>query len=244
MIKTYEIKVGDVIIGGENPVVIQSMCSAPATCYDKNFKQINELANVGCELVRVSVPSENALKTFGELCNNSPVPLIADIHFSPDLAVKAIKAGASKIRINPGNLGGLDKLKDILDCAKKHSVPIRIGVNAGSLDEELKSRNDLSLPQKLAESAKQYVEYCNNYGFVDVVVSLKAHDVNTCVEANRLFASQMPTVPLHLGITEAGTKDQGVIKSSAGLAILLSEGIGDTIRISLTDNPVEEVRAC
>ena len=244
MRKTYEIKVGDVCLGGDNPVVVQSMCSAPAQDYEKNLKQINELANAGCELVRVSIPSENAVKTFSELCKNSPVPLIADIHFKQDLAIKAIEAGASKVRINPGNLGGLDKLDDILDCAKKYNVPIRIGVNAGSLDEELKARSDLSLSEKLAKSAKQYVEYCNNYGFKDIVVSLKAHDVNTCVEANRLFASQMPNVPLHLGITEAGTKDQGVIKSAAGLSILLSEGIGETIRISLTDNPVEEVKAC
>ena len=214
--KTYAVNVGGVKIGSANPVVVQSMCNAPAEDFDANLKQINELADAGCELVRVSVPSENALKTFTELCKKSPVPLIADIHFSPSLAIKAIEAGASKIRINPGNLGGLEKTNEIITCAIKHKVPIRIGVNAGSLDEELKCRSDLSLPEKLAESAKQYVDYFNDHDFKDIVVSLKAHDVNTCVEANRIFAKACPEVPLHLGITEAGTKDQGIIKSAAG----------------------------
>lgn len=241
---TYEIKVGNVILGGKNPVVVQSMCNVPAEDFDANLKQINELAQAGCELVRVSVPSEHALKTFTELCKKSPVPLIADIHFSPSLAIKAIETGASKIRINPGNLGGLEKTNEIITCAIKYKVPIRIGVNAGSLDEDLKSRSDLSLAEKLAESAKQYVDYFNKHDFKDIVVSMKAHDVNTCIEANRIFAKNCPDVPLHLGITEAGTKDQGIIKSAAGLGILLNDGIGETIRISLTDDPVEEVNAC
>lgn len=241
---TYEVKVGGVSLGGDNSVVVQSMCSVPAEDYDANLKQIYQLAEAGCELVRVSVPSENALKAFSELCKSSPVPLIADIHFSPTLAIKAIEAGASKIRINPGNLGGLDNAKGIIASAKKYNIPIRIGVNAGSLDESLKSRSDLSLPVKLATSAMEYVKYFNKHDFNDIVVSMKAHDVNTCVEANRIFAKMCPEVPLHLGITEAGTKDQGIIKSAAGLGILLNEGIGETIRISLTDDPVEEVRAC
>lgn len=242
--KTYEVNVGGVSIGGGNPVVVQSMCSAPAEDYEANMKQIHQLAEAGCELVRVSVPSENALKAFSKLCKNSPVPLIADIHFSPSLAIKAIEAGASKIRINPGNLGGIENTDEIISVAKHHNVPIRVGVNAGSLDESLKSRTDLSLPEKLATSATDYVKYFNDHDFHDIVVSMKAHDVNTCVEANRIFAKMCPEVPLHLGITEAGTKDQGIIKSAAGLGILLNEGIGDTIRISLTDDPVEEVRAC
>lgn len=242
--KTYEVNVGGVKIGGPNPVVVQSMCSVPAEDFDKNIKQISELAEVGCELVRVSVPTDNALKCFTELCKKSTVPLVADIHFRPDIAVKAIEVGASKIRINPGNLGGLEKTDDIIKVAKEHNVPIRIGVNAGSLDENLKARTDISLPEKLVASAVEYVEYFNDHYFSDIVVSIKAHDVNTCIEANRLFANKMPQVPLHLGITEAGTKDQGIIKSAAGLGILLSERIGETIRISLTDNPVEEVKAC
>lgn len=241
--QTYEVNVGGIKIGGANPVVVQSMCCAPAEDFDKNLKQINELAAAGCELVRVSVPSDNALKAFAKLCKKSPLPLIADIHFRPDLAIKSIEAGASKVRINPGNFGAINKSDEVIDTAKKYNVPIRIGINAGSLDEELKARTDLSLPQKLVASASQFVEYFNNHDFGDIVVSIKAHDVSTCVEANRLFAKQMPRVPLHLGITEAGTKDQGIIKSASGLGILLSEGIGETIRISLTDNPVEEVKA-
>lgn len=241
--ETYEVNVGGVKIGGFNPVVVQSMCCAPAEDTDSNLTQINELANAGCEIVRVSVPSDNALKVFAELCKKSQVPLVADIHFRPDLAIKAIEVGASKIRINPGNFGDINKSDEVISTAKKHKVPIRIGINAGSLAEELKARDDLSLPEKLVASASEYVEYFNNHDFGDIVVSIKAHDVNTCIEANRLFAKQMPKVPLHLGITEAGTKDQGIIKSASGLGILLSEGIGETIRISLTDNPVEEVKA-
>ena len=241
---TYTVNVGDVKIGSTNPVVVQSMCSAPAEDFNKNLEQIKQLQEAGCELVRVSVPSQTALECFEKLCKISSVPLIADIHFRPDLAIRAIEAGASKIRINPGNLGGLDKTDEIIKVASSHKVPIRIGVNAGSLEDDLKAREDMSLAEKLAESAKRYVDYFNEHNFRDIVVSLKAHDVNTCVEANREFAKLMPQVPLHLGITEAGTKDQGIIKSAAGLGILLSEGIGDTIRISLTDNPVEEVKAC
>ena len=231
-------------MGGNSPVAVQSMLCAPAEDASANLKQIYELQEVGCEIVRMSVPNNLALKAFGEVCKNSPLPVVADIHYRPDLAIESIKAGASKIRINPGNLGGLAKTDDILQAAKDHNIPIRIGINAGSLDEKLKSRNDISLSQKLVLSAKEYVEYFYDHGFFDIVISLKAHDVNTCIEANRLISSQLPEIPLHLGITEAGTKIQGVIKSAAGLGILLSEGIGDTIRISLTDNPVEEVKAC
>ena len=242
--KTYEVNVGGVKIGSCNPVVVQSMCCAAAEDAEANIKQINKLADAGCEIVRVSVPSDNALKAFSDICKKSKLPVVADIHFRPDLAIKSIEAGASKVRINPGNFGDIKNSDEVIASAKKHKIPIRIGINAGSLEENLKFRNDLSLSEKLAESAKNYVEYFNNHDFSDIVVSLKAHDVNTCVEANRTFANLMPEVPLHLGITEAGTKDQGIIKSSAGLGILLSEGIGETIRISLTDDPVEEVKAC
>lgn len=242
--KTYEVNVGGLSLGANNPIIVQSMCCVPAEDYKKNIKQILELSNAGCEIVRVSVPSDNALKCFAELCKKSPVPLVADIHFRPDLAVRAIESGASKIRINPGNFGDIKKSDKVISCAKHHNVPIRIGINAGSLDEKLKARTDLKLTEKLVASACQYVDYFNKHDFGDIVVSIKAHDVNTCIDANRLFATKMPQVPLHLGITEAGTKDQGIIKSAAGLGILLSEGIGETIRISLTDDPVEEVKAC
>lgn len=242
--KTHIVDVGGVKIGGENPVVVQSMLNIAAEDADANIKQAKELAEAGCEIVRMSVPSENALKAFSEVCKSSPIPLVADIHFRPDLAIKSIEAGASKIRINPGNLGGLEKADQIIEVAKRHKVPIRVGINAGSLDENLKSRSDLPLAEKLCISAKEYVEYFQNHDFNDIVVSLKAHDVPVCIQANRSFAAKCPEVPIHLGITEAGTKTQGLIKSASGLGILLEQGIGDTIRISLTDDPVEEVRAC
>lgn len=242
--KTHIVDVGGVKIGGENPVVVQSMLNCPAENADFNIKQAKELAEAGCEIVRMSVPSENALKAFSEVCKSAPIPIVADIHFRPDLAIKSIEAGASKIRINPGNLGGLEKADEVIEAAKKYGVPIRIGINAGSLDENLKSQSDLPLAEKLCISAKEYVDYFKKREFNDIVVSLKAHDVQVCIQANRLFAKACPEVPLHLGITEAGTKTQGLIKSASGLGILLAEGIGDTIRISLTADPVEEVRAC
>lgn len=241
---TNQVDVGGVLIGGDAPVVVQSMCSAAAEDAKANLDQINRLADAACEIVRLTVPSKNALKAFAEVCKKSPIPVVADIHFRADLAIKSIEAGASKIRINPGNLGGLDKTDEVLKVAKLHKVPIRIGINAGSLDEKLKSRNDMSLAEKLVTSASEYVDYFYDHDFGDIVVSLKAHDVSTCIDANRLMAQIKPEIPLHLGITEAGTKTQGIIKSAAGLAVLLEQGIGDTIRISLTDDPVEEVKAC
>lgn len=241
--KTHIVDVGGVKLGGGNAIVVQSMLNRPAEDAKANIEQAKQLADAGCEIVRMSVPSESALKAFSQVCKESPIPVVADIHFRPDLAIKSIEAGASKIRINPGNLGGLEKTDQVIACASKHHVSIRIGVNAGSLDENLKSRNDLSLSEKLTVSAKEYVDYFHDQNFNDIVVSIKAHDVQTCLEANRRFAYACPEIPLHLGITEAGTKDQGIIKSAAGLGILLNEGIGDTIRISLTDDPVEEVRS-
>lgn len=241
---TNRVNVGGVLIGGGAPVVVQSMCCAPAEDAAANFSQIKSLHDAGCEIVRMTVPSENGLKAFKEVCAQSPIPVVADIHFRADLAIKSILAGASKIRINPGNLGGLEKTDEIIKTAHEHKVPIRIGINAGSLDEKLKARQDMSLAEKLVASASEYVDYFYARDFTDIVVSLKAHDVITCIEANRLMAKTKPEIPLHLGITEAGTKTQGVIKSAAGLGILLEEGIGDTIRISLTDDPVEEVKAC
>lgn len=242
--KTSQVNVGGVLIGGDAPIIVQSMLNKAAEDSKANILQAEELARAGCEIIRMSVPSDNALLAFKELCKKSPIPVVADIHFRSDLAIKAIEAGASKIRINPGNLGGLSEADKVIRCAKKHKIPIRIGINAGSLQEELKSQENLSLSEKLVASAKQYVDYFHNHEFGDIVVSLKAHDVLTCIDANRLFSSQIPDVPLHLGITEAGTKTQGIIKSASGLGILLNEGIGDTIRISLTDNPIEEVKAC
>lgn len=241
---THKVYVGNVALGGNAPIVVQSMCNEPAEDAKKNIDQINKLAAIGCEIVRMTVPNNAAVASFKKVCKASPIPVVADIHYRPDLAIAAIEAGAAKIRINPGNLGGLSKTDDVIIAAKKAGIPIRIGINAGSLDKKLKARKDLALPQKLLLSAKEYVKYFNAHDFFDIVVSAKAHDVNTCIEVNRLLSKELPDVALHLGITEAGTLMQGAIKSATGLGILLNEGMGDTIRISLTDDPCQEVKAC
>lgn len=241
---THQIMVGSVPMGGGTPVVVQSMLNAPAEDAKANLEQIKRFEQAGCEVIRMTVLNRACVPAFAEVCEKSSLPVVGDIHYKADLAIAAIENGAAKIRVNPGNLGGLPKTDAVIDTAKKYGVPIRIGVNAGSLDDKLKQREDLTLAEKLVCSAKEYVEYFYAQDFYDIVVSTKAHDVMTCVQAYRLLAEEMPEVPLHLGITEAGTAMQGAIKSAAGLGILLEEGIGDTIRISLTDDPVKEVTAC
>lgn len=241
---THQVMVGNVPMGGGAPVVVQSMLNAPAENAKANLEQIARFEAAGCEVIRMTVLNQACVPAFAEVCAKSPLPVVADIHYKADLAIAAIEAGAAKIRINPGNLGGLAKTDPVIDKAREYGIPIRIGVNAGSLDEKLKARTDISLAEKLVISAREYVDYFHSKDFYDIVVSAKAHDVMTCVEAYRKFSDAMPDVPLHLGITEAGTAMQGAIKSAAGLGILLAEGIGDTIRISLTDDPVKEVQAC
>ena len=178
------------------------------------------------------------------MCSKITLPVVADIHFDAQIAIEAARRGAAKLRINPGNIGGWEKTDAVIEAAREAGIPIRVGVNAGSLDEELKAREDLTLPEKLAASAVDYVHHFEERGFYDVVVSAKAHDVMTTVKTYRMLAKEIPEVPLHIGITEAGTLMQGVIKSASGLGILLEEGIGDTMRISLTDEPTAEIRAC
>ncbi|MBC2888690.1 flavodoxin-dependent (E)-4-hydroxy-3-methylbut-2-enyl-diphosphate synthase [Gordonibacter massiliensis (ex Traore et al. 2017)] len=241
---TRRVMVGDVPLGGGAPVVVQSMLNAPAADVAANLAQIEALAAAGCEVVRMAIPHKADLDAFEAVCAQSPLPVVADIHFSADIAVEAARRGAAKLRINPGNIGGLAKTDAVLDAAGEAGIPIRIGVNAGSLDAELAARDDLTLAQKLARSAADYVRYCEGRGFRDLVVSAKAHDVMATVATYRQLARELPTCPLHIGVTEAGTTFQGVIKSACGLGILLEEGIGDTLRISLTDDPVQEVRAC
>ena len=241
---TRRVMVGNVPVGGGAPVAVQSMLNMPAEDADANLAQIERLAEAGCEYVRMAVPRRDCLDSFETVCVKSPLPVVADIHFDAQIAIEAAKRGAAKLRINPGNIGGLEKTDAVLDAARETGIPIRIGVNAGSLDSELAARQGLTQPQKLAESAVQYVEYCSSRGFDDLVVSAKAHDVMTTVRTYRLLAQRIPQVPLHIGITEAGTQFQGIIKSASGLGILLEEGIGDTMRISLTDDPVNEIRAC
>ena len=241
---TRQVKVGKVTLGGGAPCVVQSMLNLPLEDAEGNLAQIERLAEAGCELIRIAIPHKRDLNYFEEICQKSVLPVIADIHFSAEIAIEAAKRGAAKLRINPGNIGGLEVCVPVLEAARNAGIPIRIGVNAGSLDEDLAARNDLTLPEKLAESARGYVEFCESQGFYDLVVSAKAHDVPTTVEAYRLLSKTLPTIPLHIGVTEAGTLFQGLIKSASGLGILLEQGIGDTLRISLTDDPVEEVRAC
>ena len=241
---TRRIHVGDVALGGGAPVVVQSMLNAPAKDIEANLAQIRALQQVGCELVRMAIPHRDCLDAFEAVCAASLLPVVADIHFDPVIAIEAARRGAAKLRINPGNIGGLEATIPVLEAARKAGIPIRIGVNAGSLDPALAAREDLTLPEKLAQSAIEYVHFCEEQNFVDLVVSAKAHDVMTTVQTYRLLSQAIPQTPLHIGITEAGTAFQGAIKSAAGLGILLEEGIGDTLRISLTDDPCEEVRAC
>lgn len=239
--KTRRVSVGGVAIGGGAPVAVQSMLTAPTACPEKALAQTQALADAGCELVRAAIPNSTALEGFKQLCEKSPVPIIADIHFDHRLAIQACELGASALRINPGNIGSWDKVDAVIDAARARRIPIRIGVNAGSIDRELDARDDLSLAQKMALSATGFVRHFEQRGFEDIVLSAKAHDVGVTVEAYRSLSRDLPNIPLHLGITEAGTAFQGTIKSSVGLGILLAEGIGDTMRVSLTADPVEEI---
>lgn len=241
---TRRIMVGDVCLGGGAPVVVQSMLNAPARDVEANLAQIEALAAAGCEVVRMAIPRRDCLDAFEAVCAKSPLPVVADIHFDAHIAIEAARRGAAKLRINPGNIGGLEKTDAVIDAAREAGIPIRIGVNAGSLDSALAERADLSLPEKLAKSAADYVAYFEDRGFTDVVVSAKAHDVQATIATYRLLAEMIPQVPLHIGVTEAGTAFQGIIKSACGLGVLLEQGIGDTMRISLTDDPVVEIRAC
>lgn len=242
--QTRQVMVSGVPLGGGAPCVVQSMLCADPDDVAANLAQIHELAAAGCEVVRMAIPHKRCLDAFEAVCAASPLPVVADVHFSADIAVEAAQRGAAKLRINPGNIGGLEACKPVIEAARHAGIPIRIGVNAGSLDDALAAREDLTLSEKLAESAAGYVDYFENQGFFDLVVSAKASDVTTTVEAYRLLAKRIPQVPLHIGVTEAGTLFQGLVKSASGLGILLEEGIGDTLRISLTEDPVQEVRAC
>ncbi|MCI8469033.1 MAG: flavodoxin-dependent (E)-4-hydroxy-3-methylbut-2-enyl-diphosphate synthase [Eggerthellaceae bacterium] len=242
--RTRQVMVGDVPLGGGAPVVVQSMLNAPARDVEANLAQIEALAQAGCEVVRMAIPNRDCLDAFQAVCAASPLPVVADIHFDAHIAIEAARRGAAKLRINPGNIGGLEATEAVIEAAREAGIPIRIGVNAGSLDKALAAREDLTLPEKLAASAVEYVRFFEDRGFHDVVVSAKAHDVQATIATYRLLSEALPEVPLHIGVTEAGTAFQGIIKSACGLGVLLEQGIGDTLRISLTDDPVTEVRAC
>lgn len=241
---TRPVVVGDVQIGGGAPVVVQSMTCTPTTDAASTLAQVRALAEAGCDIVRVSVPTKEALGPFGAICRESPVPIVADIHFDYRLAIGAVQAGAAKLRINPGNIGDWDRVDAVIDAAGEAGAAIRIGVNAGSLDRTIAARDDLTLPEKLVASSLEFIEHFEKRGFADIVLSAKAHSVLTTLDTYRSLSREIPHVPLHLGVTEAGTVQQGTIKSSVGLGILLSEGIGDTMRVSLTADPVEELPVC
>lgn len=237
---TRRLSIGGVPLGGGAPVVVQSMTSTDTADTDATLTQVRALADAGCDLVRVSVPTKAALASFAEICAAAPVPIVADIHFDYRLALGALDAGAAKLRINPGNIGSWDKVDAVIDKAGETGAAIRIGVNAGSLEDDLAARDDLTLPEKLVASSLRFVEHFEARGFTSIVLSAKAHDVPTTIATYRALSRELPYVPLHLGVTEAGTVRQGTIKSSVGLGVLLAEGIGDTLRVSLTADPVEE----
>lgn len=242
--RTHQVHVGDVAIGGGAPVAVQSMLNASSSSVEANLEQINRLADVGCEIIRMAIPSRSDIPVFAEVCAKSPLPVVADIHFDYRIAIEAAEVGASKLRINPGNIGGLDKTALVIEAAKAANIPIRIGVNAGSLDKAIAERDDLTPSEKLAKSAVDYVRFFEDEcDFHDIVVSAKAHDVIETIGTYRLLSEEIPHIPLHIGVTEAGTAMQGLVKSASGLGILLEQGIGDTMRISLTDDPTLEVRA-
>lgn len=237
---TRPVHVGDVVIGGGAPVVVQSMTCTDTCDSETTLAQVCALADAGCDIVRVSVPSQEAVGGFQRVCELSPVPIVADIHFNYRLAIDAIRAGASKIRINPGNIGDWNKVDAVIDAAAESGCAIRIGVNAGSLEKDIAERQDLSQPEKLVASSLKFVEHFESRGFTDIVLSAKAHSVPTTIATYRLLSKELPQVPLHLGVTEAGTEMQGTIKSAVGLGVLLADGIGDTMRVSLTADPVKE----
>ena len=239
---TRQIMVGNVPIGGGADVVIQSMLNTRTTDVEGSLAQIRSLAAAGCQIARLAVPNMEAARGFAEICKESVLPLVADIHFDYRLAIAAAEGGASKIRINPGNIGGEDRVKAVVDVCKDRHIPIRIGVNGGSLEKELLEKFGHPTAEALVESAFGHLELLEKYGFYDTCVSMKSSHVPTMVAAARLFRSKCD-YPLHIGVTETGPVRQGLIKSAMGIGALLLDGIGDTLRVSLTDDPVEEVYA-
>ena len=239
---TKQIMVGGVAIGGGAPVVIQSMLNTKTTDVEGSLVQIRKLHAAGCQIARLAVPNMEAAKAFGEICKESPLPLVADIHFDYKLAIAAAEGGAAKIRINPGNIGGEDRVKAVVDACKERHIPIRIGVNGGSLDKRLLAKYGHPTAQALVESAFEHIALLEQQDFTDICVSMKSSTVPTMVEAARLFR-QKCEYPIHIGVTETGPVRMGLMKSAMGIGALLLDGIGDTIRVSLTDDPVEEVYA-
>ena len=237
-----QILVGNVPIGGGAPVAIQSMLNTKTTDVEASLQQIRKLKTAGCQIVRLAVPNQEAAKCFGQICKESELPLVADIHFDYKLALAAAEGGAAKIRINPGNIGGEKNVEAVVRCCKERKIPIRIGVNGGSLDKRLLEKYGHPTAEALVESAFEHLAMLEKYGFYDTCVSMKSSTVPTMVAAARLFR-QKCDYPIHIGVTETGPVRMGLMKSAMGIGALLLDGIGDTIRVSLTDDPVEEVYA-
>lgn len=239
--KSKELLIGNVKIGNGAPISVQSMCNTDTRDVNATLNQINEMADKGCELVRLAVLNQDAADAIKDIVKKSPVPLIADIHFDYKLAIQCINNGINALRLNPGNIGKRENVEKVVTLAKQQQIPIRIGVNAGSLEKDLIDK-DIPLSEKMVQSALGHIKILEDLDFDLIKVSLKSSDVLTTIEAYRSIAEKIP-YPLHLGVTEAGTLRGGLIKSSVGLGTLLAEGIGDTIRVSLTENPTEEVTA-
>lgn len=242
MSETKQVKVGNVLVGGGAPVSIQSMLNIPASDIENSVKQAVRLEEAGCEIIRIAIPNMEAVRLIPALKENVKMPVVADIHFDYKLAIESVAAGVDKIRINPGNIGGTDRVKAVVDACKPKEIPIRIGVNSGSVEKEILAKYGSPTAEALCESALYHASLLERFDYTNIVLSMKSSNVKTMVDAYKLAAEKC-NYPLHLGVTEAGTERMGIIKSSAGLGALLLQGIGDTIRVSLTADPVKEIYA-
>ena len=238
---TRKVKVGKVYVGGDAPVTIQSMTNTDTRDVEATLKQIRELYNAGCEIIRCTVPDMEAAEAIKEIVKQSPIPVVADIHFDYRLALKVVENGISAVRINPGNIGSIERVRMVAEACKAKNIPIRIGVNSGSLEKEILERDGKPTAKGLVESALAHVKILEAVDFKDIVISIKSSDVRMMIDAYRLMSEKVD-YPLHLGVTESGTPFRGTIKSSIGIGTLLAEGIGDTIRVSLTSEPIEEIK--
>lgn len=239
--KTKKIRVGRVYVGGDAPIPVQSMTNVSSSDYGALYAQMRALEDAGCDIIRMTVPDTDAVKSLYLLkCSDIKMPIVADIHFSHKLAIESAQAGADKIRINPGNIGDAERVRAVVKACRERQIPIRIGVNGGSLERELLAKYGSPTPEALCESAMTHIELLERFDFDDIIVAVKSSDVRTMQRAVRLIADKCE-YPIHLGVTEAGTEKYGVIKSAAGIGGLLCDGIGDTLRVSLTDDPIKEI---
>ncbi len=238
--QTRQVQIGGIKVGGGAPISVQTMTKTKTSDIPGTVKQIVDAAEAGCDIVRVTVNDKEAADAMAEIVRQSPIPVVADIHFNHVFALKAIEANVAKVRLNPGNIGAKSRIYEVLTAAKAKGIPIRIGVNSGSLEEDILEKHGYPTAEALYESAMRHVGICDEFGFKDVIISVKSTDVRLMIEAYRLVAERTD-IPLHLGVTEAGTTRIGTIKSAVGIGTLLAEGIGDTIRVSLTDEPVKEI---